>query len=181
MDDNKEQVILVDENDTAIGLMDKMAAHDGPHLHRAFSIFIFNSKGELLVQQRALTKYHSPGLWANTCCSHPRDGEGLAAATSRRLKEEMGLSCDMHEIFSFIYQAPVGEGLTEHEFDHVCVGVCDTEPQIDHNEVNAWKYISIAELKQDMHQNMERYTPWFIIAFEKLLQSDWLKDFSLSY
>lgn len=175
MDDRKEQVILVDENDHAIGLMDKMAAHDGPHLHRAFSIFIFNSKGEMLLQQRALTKYHSPGLWANTCCSHPRDGETLAVATARRLKEEMGMICDMHEIFSFIYQAPVGEGLTEHEFDHVWMGVSDAEPEIDTSEVHAWKYINIIDLREDMQLHRERYTPWFVIAFEKLLQSYGLK------
>ena len=120
-----EQVILVDEQDNSIGLMEKHAAHINPHLHRAFSIFIFNSKGELLMQQRALSKYHSPGLWTNTCCSHPRNGETLEEATSRRLWEEMGLRCKMHEAYTFIYRAPVGQGLTEHEFDHVWIGQSD--------------------------------------------------------
>ena len=117
-----EYVVLVDENDNEIGQMEKQAAHIDPHLHRAFSIFLFNSKGELLMQQRALSKYHSPGLWTNTCCSHPRAGETLEGATSRRLMEEMGMTCPMHEVYTFIYKAPVGEGLTEHEFDHVFIG-----------------------------------------------------------
>ena len=138
-----EQVILVDEQDRPIGLMEKQAAHIGPHLHRAFSVFIFNSKGELLLQQRALSKYHSPGLWTNTCCSHPRAGETLEEATSRRLKEEMGMSCPIHEVYTFIYMAPVGQGLTEHEFDHVFIGQSDDIPAINTEEVASWKYMSI--------------------------------------
>ena len=109
-----EQVILVDEQDHPIGLMEKQAAHVTPHLHRAFSVFIFNSTGELLMQQRALSKYHSPGLWTNTCCSHPRNGETVIEAASRRLMEEMGMQCELHEVYSFIYKAPVGQCLTEY-------------------------------------------------------------------
>lgn len=163
-----EQVILVDENDRQVGLMEKQAAHVNPHLHRAFSIFIFNSKGELLLQQRALSKYHSPGLWTNTCCSHPRDGETLEEATSRRLMEEMGMTCEMHEVYTFIYKAPVGQGLTEHEFDHVWIGQSDDAPNINREEVESWKYMSLNELSEDIQNHPERYTEWFKITFEEM-------------
>jgi len=163
-----EHVVLVDEKDTQIGIMEKMAAHIVPRLHRAFSIFIFNSKGELLLQQRALTKYHSPGLWTNTCCSHPRNGETLAQATARRLKEEMGLTCDMHEVFTFIYKAPVGLGLIEHEFDHVWFGQCDATPTIDTDEVASFKYMNLDDIATDMKDHPEQYTEWFKISFEEV-------------
>lgn len=163
-----EQVVLVDEQDHPIGLMEKQAAHIGPHLHRAFSVFIFNSEGELLMQQRALSKYHSPGLWTNTCCSHPRDGETLAEATSRRLMEEMGMRCEMHEVYTFIYKAPVGQGLTEHEFDHVWIGRSDDTPQINREEVESWKYMSLSDLKKDIQLHPELYTEWFKITFEEM-------------
>ena len=163
-----EQVILVDENDRQVGLMEKQAAHVNPHLHRAFSIFIFNSKGELLMQQRALSKYHSPGLWTNTCCSHPRDGETLTEATSRRLMEEMGMTCEMHEVYTFIYMAPVGQGLTEHEFDHVWIGRSDETPQINREEVESWKYVSLSDLEVDIQLHPELYTEWFKITFEEM-------------
>jgi len=163
-----EHVVLVDEKDTQIGIMEKMAAHIVPRLHRAFSIFIFNSKGELLLQQRALTKYHSPGLWTNTCCSHPRNGETLAQATARRLKEEMGLTCDMHEVFTFIYKAPVGLGLIEHEFDHVWFGQCDDTPTIDTDEVASFKYMNLDDIATDMKDHPEQYTEWFKISFEEV-------------
>ena len=165
-----EQVILVDEHDNPIGLMEKQAAHIEPHLHRAFSIFIFNSKGELLLQQRSLSKYHSPGLWTNTCCSHPRDGETTADAASRRLMEEMGMTCEMHEVYTFIYKAPVGQGLTEHEFDHVFIGQSDDMPNINHEEVESWKYMSLNELKEDLLLHPEHYTEWFKITFEEMTQ-----------
>ena len=164
-----EHVILVDEQDNPIGTMEKQAAHIEPHLHRAFSIFIFNSKGELLLQQRALSKYHSPGLWTNTCCSHPRAGETLEEATSRRLMEEMGMTCKMHEVYTFIYKAPVGEGLTEHEFDHVWLGQSDDTPNITHEEVESWKYMSLKELKDDLLLHPEHYTEWFKITFEEMV------------
>ena len=163
-----EQVILVDEQDNPIGLMEKQAAHVTPHLHRAFSIFIFNSKGELLLQQRALSKYHSPGLWTNTCCSHPRAGETLKEATSRRLMEEMGMDCKMHEVYTFIYKAPVGQGLTEHEFDHVWIGQSDKMPNIDREEVESWKYMNLNELSKDIEAHPEHYTEWFKITFEEM-------------
>lgn len=163
-----EHVILVDEKDTQIGIMEKMAAHIVPRLHRAFSIFIFNSKGELLLQQRALGKYHSPGLWTNTCCSHPRNGESLEQATARRLKEEMGLTCDMHEVFTFIYKASVGLGLTEHEFDHVWFGQCDDTPIINTDEVESFKYMGVDAIADDMKAHPELYTEWFKISFEEV-------------
>ena len=163
-----EQVILVDEQDQPIGLMEKQAAHIGSHLHRAFSVFIFNSKGELLMQQRALSKYHSPGLWTNTCCSHPRSGETLEEATSRRLMEEMGMTCPMHEVYTFIYKAPVGQGLTEHEFDHVFIGQSDDIPNINTDEVASWKYMRLDDLKKDLELYPELYTEWFKITFEEM-------------
>lgn len=163
-----EQVILVDEQDQPIGLMEKQAAHIGPHLHRAFSVFIFNSKGELLMQQRALSKYHSPGLWTNTCCSHPRACETLEEATSRRLMEEMGMTCPMHEVYTFIYKAPVGQGLTEHEFDHVFIGQSDDIPNINTDEVASWKYMRLDDLKKDLELYPELYTEWFKITFEEM-------------
>lgn len=166
-----EQVILVDETDKPIGLMEKQAAHNGPHLHRAFSIFVFNSKGELLMQQRALSKYHSPGLWTNTCCSHPRDGETLAQATSRRLMEEMGMQCEMKEAYTFIYQAPVGQGLTEHELDHVWIGHSDTTPLINREEVEAWKYMRLDDIAADIHAQPQNYTEWFKITFDTLVDN----------
>ena len=164
-----EYVVLVDENDNEIGQLEKQAAHIDTHLHRAFSIFLFNSKGELLMQQRALSKYHSPGLWTNTCCSHPRPGETLEEATSRRLMEEMGMACPMHEVYTFIYKAPVGEGLTEHEFDHVLIGQSDDTPIINHEEVESWKYMTVADLKDDIQFHPEQYTEWFKITFEEML------------
>ena len=149
--------------------MEKMDAHMKAVLHRAFSIFIFNSKGEMLLQQRALNKYHSPGLWTNTCCSHPRSGESLQQATSRRLLEEMGMHCEMKKAFDFIYKADVGQGLTEHEFDHVFIGHSDMSPVINKEEVENWKYVNIDFIKADMSKNPDIYTVWFRIAFDQLV------------
>ena len=163
-----EYVVLVNENDNQIGIMEKMAAHIVPRLHRAFSIFIFNSKGELLLQQRAFSKYHSPGLWTNTCCSHPRDGESVDKAADRRLLEEMGLQCPMHEVFTFIYKAPVGLGLVEHEYDHVFFGQCDDAPVINTEEVASWKYMSLDDIAADMKAHPECYTEWFKISFDEV-------------
>ena len=164
----EEYVVLVNETDTQIGIMEKMAAHIVPRLHRAFSIFIFNSKGELLLQQRALSKYHSPGLWTNTCCSHPRNGESVDKAAERRLLEEMGLQCPMHEVFTFIYKAPVGLGLVEHEYDHVFFGQCDDAPVINTEEVASWKYMSLDDIAADMKAHPECYTEWFKISFDEV-------------
>lgn len=164
----KEFVILVNENDEQIGLMEKMEAHEKAILHRAFSVFIFNSRGEMLLQQRALQKYHSPGLWTNTCCSHPKDGETLEQATRRRLEEEMGMQCELTKAFAFIYKSDVGQGLTEHELDHVFLGETDQEPNINPDEVAAWKYMKLDDLHRDMENNPQNYTVWFRIAFKEL-------------
>lgn len=166
----QEFVVLVDNNDNPIGLMEKMEAHIKAELHRAFSIFIFNSKGEMLLQQRAFSKYHTPGLWTNTCCSHPRHKETLEQATSRRLQEEMGMSCKLEEIFHFTYKADVTQGLTEHEIDHVFIGTTDDTPIINTDEVASWKYETMEFIKNDMVEHPEVYTPWFKIAFKELLK-----------
>ncbi|MCE1202139.1 MAG: isopentenyl-diphosphate Delta-isomerase [Bacteroidia bacterium] len=169
----EEFVVLVNDKDQQIGLMEKMEAHIQGILHRAFSIFLFNTKGEMLLQQRALSKYHSPGLWTNTCCSHPRDGESLEQATQRRLYEEMGMRCEMRKAFDFIYKADVGQGLTEHEFDHVFVGTTDLEPEINKEEVADWKYMLVSEVAASMEAHPEQYTVWFRIAFKQI--EDYLK------
>ena len=163
----EEYVILVDEEDNKIGLMPKMLAHEKALLHRAFSVFIFNDKNELMLQQRALEKYHSPGLWTNTCCSHQRDGEDNIQAGMRRLYEEMGFETDLEESVSFIYKAPFDNGLTEYEFDHVLVGRYNEEPKINADEVASWKWMDLEELKIDMALNPDNYTIWFKIIFEK--------------
>ncbi|MCI7376696.1 MAG: isopentenyl-diphosphate Delta-isomerase [Bacteroidales bacterium] len=166
-----EYVVLVDELDNKVGLMEKMEAHINPTLHRAFSIFIFNSKNEMLLQQRALSKYHTPGLWTNTCCSHPRDGESLHDATKRRLQEEMGMQCELKEAFSFIYKADVMQGLVEHEFDHVFIGTSDDLPIINKDEVESFRYDTVENIKADIERNPQNYTAWFKIAFDKLLET----------
>ncbi len=167
-----EKVILVDENDQAIGTMEKMEAHEKALLHRAFSVFIFNSKNEMLIHQRAFSKYHSGGLWTNACCSHPRENETAEQAAHRRLEEEMGFDCDINHQFSFVYKAELDQGLTEHEFDHVFTGIYENEIKPNPEEVAAFKYISISDLKKDLNAHPERYTEWFKIAFKQLdLQS----------
>ena len=163
----EEQVILVNEKDEPIGLMGKMEAHEKGLLHRAFSVFVFNSKQEVLLQQRAACKYHSPNLWTNTCCSHPRVGETNQQAGERRLQEEMGLQVPLREVFSFIYKAPFDNGLTEHEYDHVLIGYSDAQPQINPEEVASWKWLSLEAIKEDILQAPERYTAWFKIIFEE--------------
>jgi isopentenyl-diphosphate delta-isomerase len=164
----EEQVILVDENDNQIGLMNKMEAHEKALLHRAFSIFVFNSKGKLLIQQRALTKYHSGGEWANTCCSHQRSGESTLEAAHRRLQEEMGFDVDLEEVFQFTYKKEFGNGLTEHEYDHVVFGYYDETPNINPEEVADWKYVDLAQLKIDIEINPEQYTIWLQIALKEV-------------
>lgn len=164
-----EEVILVDKNDRAIGKMEKMEAHVKGVLHRAFSAFIFNSENELILQQRSLTKYHSPGLWTNTCCSHPRFGETLESAVHRRLKEEMGFDCEVERKLQFVYKAQVGQGLTEHELDHVFFGFTDVQPVINMEEVNDWKTMSMADIRIDMKAHPEVYTVWFRIIFDEVM------------
>ncbi|SFC75610.1 isopentenyl-diphosphate delta-isomerase [Zunongwangia mangrovi] len=162
-----DQVILVNEKDEQIGLMEKIEAHEKALLHRAFSVFVFNKNGELMLQQRALTKYHTPGLWTNTCCSHQREGESNIEAGKRRLMEEMGFTTELKDTISFIYKAPFQNGLTEHEFDHILVGHYDEDPNPNPDEVNAWKWVSLEEVKEDMKVNPDVYTEWFKIIFDK--------------
>jgi len=166
----EEQVILVDEQDQKIGLMPKMEAHEKALLHRAFSVFIMNNKGELMLQQRAAEKYHSPLLWANTCCSHQRDGESNLEAGKRRLQEEMGFVTDLKEVFSFIYKAPFDNGLTEHELDHVMLGSYNEDPQINKEEVESYKWMTPSAVKEDISSKPEIYTAWFKIIFEKFYE-----------
>lgn len=166
----EEQVILVNEKDEPIGLMGKMEAHEKALLHRAFSVFIFNDRGELMLQRRALDKYHSPGLWANTCCSHPRDGETVEEAGTRRLMEEMGFVVPIEAKTSFIYKAPFDNGLTEHELDHILVGHYNEEPEINEEEVAEWKWMKMEDVQKAIAENPEDFTVWFRIIFEKYLE-----------
>ena len=163
-----EEVILVDENDHETGTMEKMEVHKRGLLHRAFSIFILNRKGFLLLQKRASGKYHSPGLWTNTCCSHPRPGETIMLAAVRRLGEEMGIHCPLQKSFQFIYKAQFDNGLTEHELDHVLVGVSDDLPVPDYDEVEDFSYMDVDFLSYDIETNPAKYTVWFRIAFPEV-------------
>ena len=165
-----DQVILVNEQDEPIGTMEKIEAHEKALLHRAFSVFIFNDAGELMLQQRAADKYHSPLLWTNTCCSHQKVGETNIEAGKRRLQEEMGFSTDLKDVCSFIYHAPFDNGLTEHEFDHVLTGVYNKEPNLNPDEAEAYKWMSLEDVKTDMKQHPEVYTAWFLIIFEKFYE-----------
>ena len=156
-----ETVILVDDQDNQIGTMEKMEAHVKALRHRAFSVMVFNRNGEIMLQQRALSKYHCGGLWTNTCCSHPRIGETNLAAAHRRLGEEMGFDCDLQELYSFNYEAKLDHGLTEKEHDHVFVGNFDDEPKINREEVENWKWIKLNDLKKELTEKPEQYTFWF--------------------
>ena len=162
----EEHVILVNEKDQEIGLMPKLEAHQKAVLHRAFSVFIFNSENELMLQQRASNKYHSPNLWTNTCCSHQRSGESNIQAGTRRLYEEMGFTTSLKEITSFIYKAPFDNGLTEHELDHIMVGYYNEDPVINSDEVEDWKWMKIEDVKKDISLNPDLYTAWFKIIFK---------------
>lgn len=166
----KEKVVLVDRNDKQLGEMEKMEAHVKGVLHRAFSIFVFNEKGEMMLQRRALSKYHSPGLWTNTCCSHPRMNEAPEEAIHRRLVEEMGFDTDLKKAFDFVYKSDVGQGLIEHEFDHVFFGQYDGEPKINPDEVEEWKFMSIDDVALDIKESPDDYTVWFKIAFGQLIE-----------
>lgn len=173
----EEKVILVDINDEPIGLMEKMAAHEQGLLHRAFSVFILNDKNEVMLQQRAVHKYHSPLLWTNTCCSHQRAGESNIQAGKRRLMEEMGFDTKLKELFHFIYKAPFENGLTEHELDHVMIGYYNEKPIINKDEVESWKWMKIEDIKADMQLHPELYTVWFKIIFDKFYH--FLEDHTL--
>jgi len=175
-----QEVILVDEQDQQLGVMEKMEAHRKGLLHRAFSVFIFNDKGEMLLQQRSMNKYHSGGLWTNACCSHPRPGEDIQRAALRRLHEELGFVTSIEEIFDFIYKSPFDNGLTEHEFDHVFIGVYDDSILPDRKEVSDFCYKSMAEIRSSLKSNPAQFTAWFHIAFpmvEKWISEQCESDF----
>lgn len=166
----QEQVILVDEQDNELGLMGKMEAHQKGLLHRAFSIFLFDHNGNMLLQQRAKDKYHSPGLWTNTCCSHPRPGESVDEAANRRLMEEMGIKANINKVFHFIYKANLDQGLTEHELDYVFVGNYEGVINPNSLEVSNYLYISKVDLQRKLDSNGDNFTVWFKIAYPKVVE-----------
>ena len=165
----KEQLILVDEEDNETGAMDKLSVHQRGLLHRAFSVFIFNSKDELILQQRAEEKYHSAGLWSNTCCSHPVAGEEISNTIRRRMKEEMGLQCEVDFKFKFIYEIQFENGLTEHEYDHVYFGESDDIPVPDPAEVKDWRYMSLEDLRKEISLNPQDFSEWLKICLPKVM------------
>jgi isopentenyl-diphosphate delta-isomerase len=169
-----EKVILVNEQDEQLGVMEKIKAHETATLHRAFSVFIFSHTGEMLLQQRAASKYHSAGLWTNACCSHPRPGEETIAAAGRRLNEELGFKTELHKIFDFTYKADFSNGLTEHEFDHVYVGKYNGTITPDKKEVSNYTYKSLPEIESNLQLHPQKYTAWFHIAFPKI--KEWWKN-----
>jgi isopentenyl-diphosphate delta-isomerase len=168
--DGNEYVILVDEHDNELGLMEKQEAHQKALLHRAFSVFVSNAKGELLLQQRAHTKYHSAGLWTNTCCSHPRANETNIQAANRRLREEMGFDCELTEKFHFVYKAQVENGLTEHELDFIYTGVFDGEPKINPEEVASYKWMKMETLMEEVNRDPQQFTAWFNIILKEYVE-----------
>ena len=170
MQNDNDQVILVNEHDEWVGAAEKMKAHKEGLLHRAFSVFIMNSDNEVLLHQRASDKYHSGGLWTNACCSHPRVGESTLAAAHRRLQEEMGFDCDVEQIFTYIYHADVGNGLTEHEYDHIYFGYYDGYVNANKNEVQDHKYISITEVNCWLEKRPENFTQWFRMIWPEFLK-----------
>jgi len=166
---DSEQLILVNSNDEEIGYKDKGACHDGHGiLHRAFSLFVFNRQGELLLQQRSKNKRLWPGYWANTCCSHPRRGESMDEATARRLAEEMGMQCDLRYLYKFEYQADYGDLGAEHELCRVYVGQSDSPVRVNVNEVEAWRFVPAAELDAEIEAHPERFTPWLKMEWQRL-------------
>src|SRR5699024_1703343 len=167
----EELVVLVNDKDEKIGLMPKLEAHEKGVLHRAFSVFVYNDKGQLLLQQRALHKYHTPGQWANTCCSHQRDGETSIDAGRRRLEEEMGFVTDLMYRKSFIYKASFDKGLTEHEFDHIMIGRYNQDPKVNPDEVTDFKWMHIPDILVDIELNPEKYTAWFKIIMTEHLDA----------
>ena len=174
---NRADVLLVDENDNALGTMEKMEAHRKGLLHRAFSIFIFNAAGDMLIQQRALNKYHSGGLWTNACCSHPFPEEDIASAANRRLQEELGFSTPLQRAFSFVYKAEFDNGLTEHEFDHVFVGVYNGVVYPEKSEVQDYCFMSPEQIEASLASHPARFTPWFHLAFPMV--KEWMKKSEL--
>jgi len=171
-----QQVILVDEHDNTVGVMDKMEAHKKGLIHRAFSIFIFNSRGEMLLQQRAFNKYHSAGLWSNSCCSHPYPGEEVGEAAKRRLNEELGFETSLEKIFDFIYHVSFENGLVENEFDHVFAGYFDGAIKKNPEEVNDYAFRSMGQIREELTNKPENYTEWFKISFPKI-EAWWQQHF----
>lgn len=167
---NRDHVILVNQFDEQIGTMEKIKAHQEGRLHRAFSIFIFNDEGKLLLQQRAGNKYHGAALWTNTCCSHPQLGDNLMESALERLSYEMGFSCDLQKIFSFLYKAPVENCLIEHEFDHVFIGYYNQDPSPNPSEVNHYEWAEIDWIREDVKQYPEKYTIWFRSIWERVIE-----------
>ncbi len=164
-----EEVILVDENDRQIGVGEKIKTHKEGKLHRSISVFVLNSNGELLIQKRAKNKYHSGGLWTNTCCSHPMPGESTRDAAMRRLEEEMGFSCKLREAFSFTYKTKFDNGLSEHEYDHVFIGRFDGQPRSNPEEVEEWKWVDPEELRKDVAKHPENYTYWLKAVIDRFI------------
>jgi len=165
-----EEVVLVNEQDKAVGVIEKLEAHRKGLLHRAFSVFIFNSSQQLLLQKRALNKYHSAGLWTNTCCSHPRPEEEIIPAAQRRLWEEMAIKCTLVPVFTFIYKAHFDNGLIEHEYDHVFIGKTDNIPKINKEEADEWKYMALKDIKEDIIINPANYTEWFKLSYDRVFK-----------
>ncbi|MDP2665615.1 MAG: isopentenyl-diphosphate Delta-isomerase [bacterium] len=165
---HEDQIILVDEDDVQIGTMGKLEVHEKGLLHRAFSIFVRNDKGEVMLQKRALNKYHSGGLWTNTCCGHPKDGEELLSAAHRRLREEMGLDCSLKEITTLMYHMNLDHDLKENEFLHVFFGHYNRAPILNPEEADEWKWITIDDLNEDVAKNPDNYTHWFKIVLKKM-------------
>jgi isopentenyl-diphosphate delta-isomerase len=172
-----KDVILVDTADNPVGKLEKMQAHRTADLHRAFSVFIFTGKGDWLLQQRADHKYHSGGLWTNTCCSHPEPGQETMEAALNRLQEEMGIQCKLLPLYSFIYKAPLDHGLTEHEYDHVFAGISDSLPVINPDEVKNWRHITFEKLDHEIMHQPESFTAWFRIAYKRV-QKEFIQNFA---
>jgi isopentenyl-diphosphate delta-isomerase len=168
---SEERVVLVNDRDEPIGIDGKTNAHAQGALHRAFSVFVVNASGQLLMQRRALTKYHSRGLWSNTCCGHPRPGETIEEASRRRLREEMGFVSELSEVFEFIYHANLEDGLIEHEYDHVLVGWFEGVPRPDPTEIAEWRWLDMATLSIDLKDHPESYTYWFRISFDRFVRA----------
>lgn len=171
-DNSNDEVILVDADDLALGTAQKMSAHRAGTLHRAFSIFVFHPDGRVMIQQRARAKYHSGGLWTNTCCSHPRPGEETLAAAHRRLREEMGFDCELRHAFAFVYRAELDHGLTEHEYDHVYIGTFNGEPRLNAEEAAGWRWISTFDLDREMAERPGDFTVWSRIAWKELRERE---------
>ncbi|MBL6875123.1 MAG: isopentenyl-diphosphate Delta-isomerase [Flavobacteriales bacterium] len=172
----QEQVILVNKKDEPIGLMDKFEAHEKGALHRAVSVFIFNSNHELLIQRRALAKYHTPGIWSNTACSHPRNNESTLSCANRRLFEEMGIKTEMSPIFSFLYKAEFSNNLIEHELDHVFIGFTNKKPNPNPKEVCDWKYIDQTSLEKLFHDIPDAFSPWFKICYTRAFENAYTQN-----